>query len=80
MTVSKMDWWLRLNVSARADIEWWWRLGVQWNGMSMMRAIVAAEKPQVVLTTDASGSWGCGAVCGPKWFQLDWEKAAAAKE
>ncbi len=80
MTVSKMDWWLRLNAAARADIEWWWRFGVQWNGVSMMKGVIAAKEPQVVLTTDASGRWGCGAVCGNKWFQLNWERAAAAKE
>ncbi len=29
-------------------------------------------KPQVVLTSDASGSWGCGAFCGERWFMLPW--------
>ena len=24
------------------------------------------------MTSDASGSWGCGAWCGPLWFQLQW--------
>ncbi len=28
MTVSKMDWWLRLKAADRADLEWWWRFGV----------------------------------------------------
>ena len=28
--------------------------------------------PQVVLTSDASGSWGCGAFVGQQWFMLPW--------
>jgi len=37
----------------------------------MMIAINKAD-PQVTLTSDASGSWGCGAYSGPEWFQLKW--------
>ena len=40
----------------------------------MMRSVVAVEQPQVVLETDASGTWGCGAVWAARWFQLSWEK------
>ncbi len=37
----------------------------------------ALRKPQVILTSDASGSWGCGAYTSTgEWFQLalmeDW--------
>jgi len=37
----------------------------------MMIAINKAD-PQATLTSDASGSWGCGAFSGPEWFQLKW--------
>ena len=30
------------------------------------------EHPDVVMTSDASGKWGCGAFCGPKWFHFQW--------
>ncbi len=40
--------------------------------MSMMRALVEAEEPHVVLVSDASESWGCGAAGGDRWFQLSW--------
>eukprot|EP00731_Ephydatia_muelleri_P033087 Em0025g43a len=29
-------------------------------------------------STDASGSWGCGAWCGPKWFQVKWGSRMSA--
>lgn len=30
------------------------------------------ESPAFTLVSDASGSWGCGAVPGTRWFQLPW--------
>ena len=30
--------------------------------------------------SDASGSWGCGAVCGPEWFQLQWQGLGQAQQ
>ena len=77
-TVRSLDRRVRLNVAARADLEWWRRFGILWNGTAMMRLVVAAEEPQVELWTDASGSWGCGAVWGTRWFQLSWERLPAA--
>ena len=33
---------------------------------------VVKGRPQVVITSDASGSWGCGAyLSSGKWFQLE---------
>ena len=62
---------IRLNLSARSDIEWWFRFGEEWNGRAMM-SVVRKANPDCVLTSDASGSWGCGAFVGPKWFQVKW--------
>lgn len=45
-----------------------------------MTSLIVTEQPQVELVTDASGSWGCGAVCGTKWFQLNWVRAKVASE
>lgn len=70
--VNRDDRQVRLNVEARAEIEWWWQFGVRWNGTAMMCSVVAAEQPQVELVTDASGSWGCGAAWNERWFQLSW--------
>ena len=30
------------------------------------------EVSSVTVTSDASGSWGCGAFCSRQWFQLTW--------
>ena len=59
---------LRLNLSARSDILWWHTFLESWNGIS----IIPIHQPQIQLTSDASGSWGCGAFSGTHWFQLAW--------
>ena len=58
--VKHLDHFIRLSLSARADLEWWYCYSSSWNGISMMIAINKAD-PHVTLTSDASGSWGCGA-------------------
>jgi len=37
-----------------------------------MMIAINQGNPQVTLTSDASGSWGCGTFPGPEWFQLKW--------
>lgn len=67
----RLDQFIRLSREARADIEWWASFASEWNGTAMMVASPGA-KPQVILTSDASGTWGCGAFCGDQWFMLPW--------
>ena len=31
------------------------------------------------MTSDASGSWGCGAWQGTNWFQLKWDEQSASR-
>ena len=69
--VKHLDHFVRLSLNARADIEWWYCYSASWNGVSMMLAVNKAT-PQITLTSDASGSWGCGAFAGSDWFQLKW--------
>ena len=61
----------RLNREARSDIEWWHQFAATWNGVSMLLPQRQAN-PDVTVTSDASGKWGCGAFCGACWFQLQW--------
>ena len=62
---------LRLNVGFRSDLQWWATFLPSWNGVGMMSGLVKGE-PQVVLTLDASGSWGIGAYTSTwEWFQLE---------
>ena len=73
MTVNHLNRHVRLNVEARADIEWWHQFCQEWNGVEML-TVINRVRPVVVVTSDASGSWGCGAMCGSQWFQLPWER------
>ncbi len=71
MTAKQLDRMLRLNRSARSDIQWWRAFADQWNGTSMLTQFDKTH-PQVFVTSDASGSWGCGAYEGPNWLQYQW--------
>ena len=74
---------IRLNRACRSDIAWWNEFLAQWNGKSFL--CPPASLPTVQLTSDASGTWGCGAWHGNGWFQVQWDRRAdvlsiAAKE
>ena len=51
-----------LNIPAIADITWWHLFISTWNGISMLWD-TGAKKADFTVTSDASGSWGCGAFC-----------------
>lgn len=59
---------MHLNASARADIAWWHIFLQAWNGISVMYPSAATT----LMTSDASGSWGCGATYANLWFQVEW--------
>ena len=65
---------IRLNKEAQSDIVWWHCFIEHWNGLSMMLDD-RKDHPDVVLTSDASGSWGCGAFWDKLWFQFIWPEA-----
>lgn len=69
--VTDLNHFVRLNAEARSDIEWWFRFAEGWNGVSMMYRM-HHHNCSVNLLSDASGSWGCGAFCGKKWFHFQW--------
>ena len=69
--VKHLGHFVRLSLNARADLEWWYCCSASWNGVSMMLVVNKANL-QVTLTSDASGTWGCGAFAGSEWFQLKW--------
>ena len=62
--------WIRLNDTTRSDLCWWGCFMERWNGISLMPGTAQVPAP---LVSDASGSWGCGAYCGTRWFQWQWE-------
>ncbi len=63
---------IRLNRGFRSDLAWWALFLRDWNGVGMMTS-VARRPPQMILTSDASGGWGCGAFSSTGvWFQCQW--------
>lgn len=77
----QLNQFVRLTVSARSDIAWWHHYSALWNGTSMMFTVDKA-KPQgnISIVSDASGSWGCGALYGPRWLQIKWAGLGPVKE
>lgn len=67
---------VRLDVGARSDITWWHSFITQWNGIGFL----PLHQCQLQVTTDASGSWGCGAFSGYQWFQLRWSQSTAGSQ
>ena len=52
-------------------MEWWHTFASAWNGLSVLRDL-AGQAPRCEFWSDASGSWGCGAVWQDQWFQVQW--------
>ena len=68
---------IRLNRGFQSDLEWWGLFLAEWNGVSMMVA-TGRNVPQAVMTSDASGHWGCGAFSSAgDWFQCQRPQAWA---
>ena len=69
-TARRLDHFIRLNEDARSDLEWWAQFVSSWNGVSLLSS-VSNQPPDLTVTSDASGSWGCGAFWDINWFQLE---------
>ena len=60
---------IRLGSAVRSDILWWRTFMTEWNGVSI---IPQPRSHSAIIWTDASGSFGCGAICPTsyRWIQL----------
>ena len=67
-TAKQLDHFVRLGKEARLDIEWRWRFCEGWNGVAVLSGPPEARATKT-FTSDASGSWGCGACWAEQWFQ-----------
>jgi len=67
-SVPALDHHVHLSPAAKADLCWWHSFLPMWNGVS----VLPPESPGFTLVSDASGSWGCGALSESRWFQLPW--------
>ncbi len=65
---------IRLSKGFRSDLAWWLTFTEAWNGTSLLTT--PHHMPHVVMTSDASGKWGCGAI--RSWFQLTWDYRSSA--
>ena len=63
-----------LNKEARSDIMWWHCFIAR---LSMMLDDRKAN-PDIVLTSDASSHWGCGAFWNTLWFQFEWSEVLSS--
>ena len=79
-TVRTLNRHIRLNKEARSDIQWWRQFCAEWNGVAMMTSVNKVPGGTLSICSDASGSWGCGAVFGPDWFQLRWQGLGEAQQ
>lgn len=67
-----------LNQEFKSDLLWWRTFASHWNGAALI--IDPNSHQPVVVTSDASGSWGCGAWCELQWFQLQWDSQSEGKQ
>lgn len=67
----KRHYHIRLNAEFRSDLMWWRVFAKHWNGASLL---ITNDSRECMLTSDASGSWGCGAWYNDMWFQSQWEE------
>ena len=66
-----LDHWIWLDGGFRSDLFWWHLFLDRWNGVSVIQSHLQ-RAPDHSLFTDASGTWGCGALWDRSWFQKAW--------
>ena len=70
--VSELEHWVRLNLGFHSHLRWWELFLEDWNGVTMCGSVIV-QAPASVVTSDASGRWGCGAFMEEGyWFQFRW--------
>ena len=69
---------IRLNVSFRSDLLWWSTFMESWNGVTLLSE--GDPSSQTEIWTDASVSYGCGAISTHlcRWLQLQWPLCSCA--
>ena len=78
--VRELHFFTRLNSEFKSDLAWWHAFVQYWNGLSILQSPNLPPSTQITVQTDASGSWGCGAVCNHHWLQWQWPDVWASKD
>ena len=71
-TVQELNFYTRLNKEFCSDLYWWHTFLGDWNGASFLQPTSPPYNPDIVIHSDASGSWGCAAFYSCKWLQWQW--------
>ena len=71
-SVKKLHHRIKLNSSARADIQWWLDFLPTWNGIGLMLQTDWEEAADLSLCTDAAGALGFGAYFQGAWIMGTW--------
>ena len=84
-SVRQLDHHVKLRTEFHSDLAWWDCFLPVWNARSIMQVHGIVWIPQITFTSDASGSWGCGAIWDSRWIQYPWhaiwlQKSIALKE
>ena len=72
-TVARLHHWIRLTAKARANITWWLKFLPTWNGSVKFIDQNSVLAVDMLLYTDASGSYDCGAYYQGAWFFHAWQ-------
>ena len=59
-----MSYYTRLNKDFKSDLYWWYFFSDCWNGLNLLCTTNTRSSADYCIQTDASGSWGCGSLCG----------------
>jgi len=73
-SVCRLNHWVHLKADFHSDLEWWTVFLDYWNGRSLMEIHTTEFRADATVFTDASGSWGCGAIWQNRWLQCSWNK------
>ena len=71
-SVTRLDHWVRLGTELRSDLWWWLSFLELWNVKTKLRTQARPDRG-ILITSDASGNWGCGAAWGRQWIQYKWD-------
>ena len=70
--LKELSHYTRLSKDFWSDVHWWHVSASSWNGLSFFQGTFRANAIDWCIQTDASGSWGCGALFDKHWFQYTW--------
>ena len=75
----RAHYYVHLSTAMLSDLRWWATFMEEWNGASLLQEF-GQRQVSHKCWTDASGSFGCGAVWGVEWLQVEWPTAYMVRD